>query len=110
MSVSQIENKMREIEQVLKLISDSLPMGVDRVAIVFNKLTSCSIDLYSYVEELGVAELRDDIDILALLIDSIIECGDTEFRATLKTIEINDKEKGISIVTNMKVLDIRPEW
>jgi hypothetical protein len=105
-----IEEKMREIEGVLKLISESLPMKDEKVEIVFNELTGCSIDLYSYVQELDVIEIRENLYLLTLLIEALIECSNLKFRSTLRAVEINDKEKWKAMMVNIKLIDLRPSW
>jgi len=114
MDLENIEKRVREIENALKLIAESMPMDNERIEHVFNEITGCFIDLYSYVQELDVIELSDNLDLLVLLIDALIECDSISkkqtFKSTLRTIEINDKYKGKSITVNLKVLDVRPNW
>jgi uncharacterized tellurite resistance protein B-like protein len=109
-----IEEKMSEIKRVLELIKESLPLKNDEIENIFSRLTGCSIDLYSYVDKISSIDVSDRHEILVLVIDSIVECsklGEKQvFKATLRTIEVYDKEKIGSITVNMKLLDIRPEW
>jgi hypothetical protein len=110
MNIKDIEEKMNEIRKVLELIAELLPMEDEKVEIVFNELTSCTIDLYSYVQELSEIEIRENLYLITLLIDAIIECSSIRFRATLRVTEVNDREKWKAVMTNLRLLGIRPSW